>query len=212
MIDKINTLFHLKELKIIAVIRGKTAKEAEKTTEACINGGINAIEIAFTTPQADKAIANLNQKYSQNKSVIIGAGTVLDEVTARIAIINGANFIVSATFDENVARICNLYGVLYIPGCFTPNEVQRALSMGAYYIKVFPGSVSGSSIANELNGPFPQAHFMITGGVNLKNIKGWFNHGASLVGIGSQLVGPGSIGEFEQVTKNAEKFVKQIYN
>lgn len=88
--------------------------------------------------------------------------------------------------------------------------MQRALSMGAYYIKVFPGSVSGSSIANELNGPFPQAHFMITGGVNLKNIKSWFNHGASL--IGNQLVGPGSIGDVDQVTMNAKKFVEELNN
>ncbi len=208
--DKSNILTSLKKLKVVAVVRAKSVDEAEQTSSACIKGGVKAIEIAFTTPHANEVISDLTRQYNGNTSVIIGAGTVLDEITARIAIISGAKFIVSATFSKKVALICNLYGVPYIPGCFTPTEVQNALSMGAQIIKIFPSSAANITIVNELQGPFPQSDFMITGGVNIKNVNEWFSHGASLVGIGGQLVGPGANGNFDKVTENAQKFMQLV--
>ena len=142
--------------------------------------------------------------------MLIGAGTVLDPATARIAIIAGAKFIVSPSFSTEVAKICNLYTVPYIPGCMTPTDIQKALTYGVDIIKMFPGSIVGSSMVSEIHGPFPQAKLMITGGVHLDNLEEWFNKGAKIVGVGGQMVGPASKGDYEQVTKNASDFKSEI--
>ena len=86
----------------------------------------------------------LSEKYGDREDVLIGAGTVLDPATARLAIIAGAKFIVSPSFNADVAKICNLYSIPYTPGCFTPTEIQTALEAGVDLVKVFPGSVAAS--------------------------------------------------------------------
>lgn len=207
MSEKTETLQRILKAKIVAVVRGSSKEEAKQSSIACIKGGVKGIEVAFTAPDADQVIAELSEEYQDDSSVLIGAGTVLDPATARIAIIAGAKFIVSAAFNPDVALLCNLYGIPYIPGCLTPTEVQHALSYGAEIIKIFPGSVAGMSVAKELHGPFPNAEFMITGGVSLANVGEWFDTGAAVLGVGGQLVGPGAKGDFDQVTKQAKAFI-----
>lgn len=98
-IDKIDVVKKIQDIGVVAVIRGKNPEEAVAMSDACIAGGVTAIELAFTTPQAHEAIETLSKKYADNPDVIIGAGTVLDAVTARIAILSGAQFVVSPAFD-----------------------------------------------------------------------------------------------------------------
>ena len=102
--------------------------------------------MTFTVPQAAEVIAELVNDYQEDQEVIIGAGTVLDAVTARLAIMAGAEYIVSPTFDRDTAEICNLYQVPYLPGCMTITEMKEALKSGADIIKLFPGSAYGPSI------------------------------------------------------------------
>ncbi|MDV0431167.1 bifunctional 2-keto-4-hydroxyglutarate aldolase/2-keto-3-deoxy-6-phosphogluconate aldolase [Lactiplantibacillus sp. DA1] len=195
---------------VVSVVRGATKDEAYKTAEACIEGGVKAIELTFTAPHADQIIGELTEKYHNDSEVVIGAGTVLDQATARIAIIAGAQFIVSPSFNSEVAKLCNLYAIPYVPGCMTPNDVQDALSYGADVIKVFPGSVVGQGMVSALHGPFPQANFMITGGVNLENMQEWFAKGAAVLGAGSNLTGAASDGDYDTVIKNAQKYRAEI--
>ncbi|RMW42404.1 bifunctional 2-keto-4-hydroxyglutarate aldolase/2-keto-3-deoxy-6-phosphogluconate aldolase [Lactiplantibacillus pentosus] len=195
---------------VVSVVRGSTKEEAYKTAEACIQGGVKAIELTFTAPHADQIIGELTEKYQSDSEVVIGAGTVLDPATARIAIIAGAQFIVSPSFNSDVAKLCNLYAIPYVPGCMTPNDVQDALSYGADVIKVFPGSVVGQGMVSALHGPFPQANLMITGGVNLENMQEWFDKGATVLGAGSNLTGAASDGDYVTVTENAKKYRAEI--
>ncbi len=195
---------------VVSVVRGSTKEEAYKTAEACIQGGVKAIELTFTAPHADQIIGELTEKYQSDSEVVIGAGTVLDPATARIAIIAGAQFIVSPSFNSDVAKLCNLYAIPYVPGCMTPNDVQDALSYGADVIKVFPGSVVGQGMVSALHGPFPQANLMITGGVNLENMQEWFDKGATVLGAGSNLTGAASDGDYGTVTENAKKYRAEI--
>lgn len=195
---------------VVSVVRGSTKEEAYKTAEACIQGGVKAIELTFTAPHADRIIGELTEKYQSDSEVVIGAGTVLDPATARIAIIAGAQFIVSPSFNSDVAKLCNLYAIPYVPGCMTPNDVQDALSYGADVIKVFPGSVVGQGMVSALHGPFPQANLMITGGVNLENMQEWFDKGATVLGAGSNLTGAASDGDYVTVTENAKKYRAEI--
>ena len=190
----------------VAVVRGDDADEAVKTVDAVIAGGVTGIELTFTVPHADKALDELSEKYGDREDVLIGAGTVLDPATARLAIIAGAKFIVSPSFNADVAKICNLYSIPYTPGCFTPTEIQTALEAGVDLVKVFPGSVAGPAMVKALHGPFPQLAIMPTGGVSLDNLETWFDAGVTLVGAGSNLTAAAKTGAYAGVTATAKKY------
>lgn len=209
MLQKSDYLNKIAESGIVAVVRGKSKDEAFNAAVACVEGGVKGIELTFTAPHADEIIADLAEKYQDDDSVLIGAGTVLDPATARLAIVAGAQFVVSPAFSEDVAKLCNLYAIPYIPGCMTPTDVQKALTFGAEIVKMFPGSVIGQNMVSELKGPFPQANLMITGGVSVDNVKEWFAKGATVLGVGGKLVGPAAAGDFAKVTENAKKFVAE---
>ena len=190
----------------VAVVRGDDADEAVKTVDAVIAGGVTGIELTFTVPHADKALDELSEKYGDREDVLIGAGTVLDPATARLAIIAGAKFIVSPSFNADVAKICNLYSIPYTPGCFTPTEIQTALEAGVDLVKVFPGSVAGPAMVKALHGPFPKLAIMPTGGVSLDNLETWFDAGVTLVGAGSNLTAAAKTGDYAGVTATAKKY------
>lgn len=209
MMQRVNILRKLEEAGVIAVVRGESAEKATKTAEAVIKGGLKGIELTFTVPQADQVIADLVTRYGDTDAVI-GAGTVLDATTARLAIMAGAQFIVSPSFDADVAKMCNLYQIPYTPGCMTITEMQTALEAGVDLIKLFPGSVTGPGMVKAVLAPFPQLSIMPTGGVNLDNMQDWFKAGVTAVGAGSNLVGPASQGDYAGVTENAKKYAAEL--
>ena len=141
---------------------------------------------------------------------VIGAGTVLDATSARLAIMAGAGYIVSPTFDAAIAKLCNLYQIPYLPGCSTMTEMQRAIEAGSDIVKLFPASVAGPSMIKAVKAPFPQLNIMPTGGVSLDNLDQWFAAGAVCVGAGGNLVGPGATGDYDRVTENAKKYIKRL--
>ncbi|MRH43923.1 bifunctional 4-hydroxy-2-oxoglutarate aldolase/2-dehydro-3-deoxy-phosphogluconate aldolase [Aquibacillus halophilus] len=192
--QKYKYLQKLVDAKVVAVIRADSKEEALDQAKACLKGGINSIELTFTTPQAEQAIADLAITYPEKS---IGAGTVLDQVTAKIAIQNGAQFIVSPSFDKDTALLCNLYQIPYLPGCMTVTEMRDALRYDCSIIKLFPGSIYGPQAINQFKGPLPQLEIMPTGGVNEQNIKEWFSAGAISVGVGGSLT-KGSLAEIEE--------------
>lgn len=201
--SKLDTLSRIRDLGIVAVIRGKNVEEAIEYSRACIEGGVNILEITFTVPNAVDVLKRLNEELDD---VLLGAGTVLDSTTARLAIMNGAKFIVSPSFDEEVAKLCNLYQVPYMPGCMTPTEMTNALKFGVDVIKVFPGSAFGPDYIKAVHGPLPYVNLMPTGGVDVDNVAEWIQKGAYAVGAGSSLVK----GSREEIIEKAEKFVKRI--
>lgn len=211
-LPKFTSLEKVHDAGIVGVIRGNSEENAYKTAQACIKGGITAIELAFTSPSANITIKKLSDEYSNNPNIVIGAGTVLEAETARLAIIAGAKFIVSPSFNEETAKECNLYGVPYIPGCFSPTEIQKALSYGSDIVKIFPGSIAGKEMIKEIHGPFPYVNVMPSGGVSIDNMNEWFNAGAYVVGIGGSLVEPAKSDDFEGVTANARAFKDELNN
>ena len=126
---------------------------------------------------AHKVIEALAEKYP-NGEMLLGAGTVLDSETARIAILSGAAYIVSPSFNLETAKLCNRYRVPYIPGCMTINEVITAMEAGADIIKIFPADLFGPKIIKDIKGPLPQAKMMPTGGVDVDNVGEWIKAGA----------------------------------
>lgn len=194
---------------IVAVVRANSADEAIKISKACLEGGISAIEITFTVPRAHQVIEALCDHFS-NGEMIIGAGTVLDSETARIAILSGAQYIVSPHFDKDIALLCNTYKVPYMAGCMTITEVKEALSYGVDVVKLFPGSAFGPSFVKAINGPLPQAAIMPTGGVSLDNVDQWFKNGVVAVGVGGDLTAGAKTGDYASITNIAKQFVEKI--
>ncbi|NLN97030.1 MAG: bifunctional 2-keto-4-hydroxyglutarate aldolase/2-keto-3-deoxy-6-phosphogluconate aldolase [Eubacteriaceae bacterium] len=197
-------LDQIRDAGIVAVIRGDSVDQAMMYCEACVAGGISFLEITFTVPGALDVLDGVVRKMGD--TAVPGAGTVLDAVTARIAILHGAKFIVSPAFDEEVAKLCNLYRIPYIPGCLTPTEAVRALQFGAAAIKLFPGSAFGPSYVGAIKAPLPQAEIIPTGGVSLDNVQEWLQKGCLAVGVGGKLAS----GTREEVTTTAKAFKAKI--
>jgi 2-dehydro-3-deoxyphosphogluconate aldolase/(4S)-4-hydroxy-2-oxoglutarate aldolase len=207
---KVMILNKLENAGVIAVVRGKDQTEALRATDAIIAGGMKGIELTFTVPNAEAVIKELVEKYKDNLEVVIGAGTVLDPITARIAIMAGAEYIVSPFFDKDTAEVCNLYQIPYLPGCMTITEMKEALKSGVDIVKFFPGSAFGPEIVKAFKAPMPQLNIMPTGGVGLDNMKDWFNAGVVAVGVGGNLLAPATKGDFAEVTKVAQQYMTEF--
>ena len=192
---------------VVSVVRADSAEDAVKIVEAVVDGGIKSIELTYSVPRANDVIADLVATYA-GTDVMIGAGTVLEATSARLAIIAGAQFIVSPTFNKEVAKICNLYQIPYIPGVMTPLEAQTAMEYGSELIKLFPGDIAGAAMIKDLKGPFPYINVMPSGGVNESNVAEWFKVGATAVSAGGGVTAPALTGDFVGVKVNAEKFMR----
>ena len=209
MIPKLTTLHKIMDCGLVAVVRAESSEQAFKIADACIAGGVAAIEITFTVPGAAELIKDLCQKYTSGE-IIIGAGTVLDPETARIAILAGAQYIVSPSFNAETVRLCNRYQIPVMPGCMTLREVVEAMEAGADVIKVFPGETFGSGFIKAIKGPLPQAPLMPTGGVGLDNVGEWIKAGCVAVGVGGNLTGGAKTGDYESITTIAKQFIEKI--
>ena len=193
---------------MVAIVRADTADAALALAEACIAGGVTALEVAFTTPGTLEVITSLRRRHGND--VLIGAGTVLDEQTARLAILAGAQFIISPGIDLATIRVCHRYQIPVLPGAMTPTEIIAALEAGADIIKIFPAEAFGPAYVKALLAPLPQAPLMPTGGVTLDNLAEWFKQGSVAVGIGGSLSAPARAGNYAAVTANAREFVRRM--
>ena len=206
--EKEKIITKIKEKGIVAVIRADSEKQAYMITDACIAGGVNCLEITFTVPGANKIIESLASKYGDE--IILGAGTVLDSETARIAILSGAQYIVSPYLNIDMIKLCNRYQIPTMPGAMTVKEVVEAMEAGADIIKIFPGGLYGPQIIKNIKGPLPQAQMMPTGGVDTNNVGEWIKAGAVAVGAGSSLTKGAKSGDYNLVTKTAKEFIEKI--
>lgn len=195
---------------LVAVVRAEDPSQAARIAEALAEGGVGAIEIAFTVPGAADVIKCLAQSESLEGKILLGAGTVLDPETARMAILAGAEYIVSPSLNFDTARLCNRYQVPYLPGAGTLREIVEAMEYGAGIIKVFPGESLGPDFIKAVKAPLPQAPLMPTGGVSLENVAAWVKAGCVAVGVGGHLTAGAKTGDFDSVTRSAKAFVARI--
>lgn len=206
--QRVETLEKLTQAGVIAVVRANTGEKAIKMVDKLISGGIKGIELTFSVPNAPQVIEALAQKYS-DQDVVIGAGTVLDAITARLAIIAGAQYIVSPSFDIETAKLANLYQIPYLAGAMTITEMKLALEYGVDIIKLFPGSEASPSMVKAVKAPLPQANIMPTGGVNLDNMHEWIEAGVVAVGVGGSLLKPADNDDWDGLEQNARKYVER---
>ena len=206
-----NTLSKILQYKIVAIIRNINPQDIIKISESLYAGGIRIMEITMNSMKPLEAIEELAEKFGDK--MIIGAGTVLDPETARLAISSGAKFILSPTLNIKTIRMAKRYGVVCIPGAYTPTEILSAYSNGGDIIKVFPAT--SPSYIKAISGPLPQIPLLPTGGISLDNIKDFQKAGAVGFGLGSALV------DFKKeitdesllsLTKKAKLYVDAVFN
>ena len=204
------TVQRIEQLGVVAVIRMKDAARLRAVVDAIAEGGVRAIEVTMTVPDAVALIARLAP--SLPSDVLLGAGTVTDAATARAVIDAGARFVVSPVFRREVVDACHERGVAAAPGCFTPTEILDAHDAGADVVKVFPATALGPQFIRDVRAPLPQVRLMPTGGVTLDNAGEWIRAGAVAVGVGSALVDIRAIddGRLDVLTANARRIVASI--
>ncbi len=209
MSNKEAVIAKIKDTGLVAVVRAETGEQALQITEACIAGGVAAVEITFTVPGAHEILKEVASRYRSGE-IILGAGTVLDPETARVAILAGAQYIVSPYLNVETVQLCNRYQVACMPGAMTLKEVAESLEAGAEIIKIFPGELFGPAIIRAIKGPLPYAQLMPTGGVSLENVGDWLKAGAVAVGVGGNLIAGAKQGDYESITRTAREFMKRI--
>jgi 2-dehydro-3-deoxyphosphogluconate aldolase/(4S)-4-hydroxy-2-oxoglutarate aldolase len=209
MLSKEDVLDRIRESGLVAVVRAESAHQAEKIAEALAAGGVAAIEITFTVPGAAEVIKALAEKYKSGK-IIIGAGTVLDSETARIAMLAGAQYIVSPCLNVEMVKLCNRYKIACMPGAMTLKETVEVLEAGGDVVKIFPGELFGPAIIKAIKSPLPHALLMPTGGVNLDNVTEWIKAGSVAVGVGSILTAGAKKGDYASITSVAKQFIEKI--
>ena len=206
--SRIEVALAMKVSGIIPVFYHSDIEVCKNIVKACYNEGLRVFEF---TNRGDFAHEVFNElvKFSIHEmpGMIIGAGSVVDPVTAALYIQNGANFIVSPVLNEEMARICNRRKILWSPGCGSVSEISKAEELGAEVVKIFPAKeVGGPSFVKNIKGPMPWTNIMPTGGVEpeYNNLMEWFSAGVWCVGMGSTLFPMEAVNEkkFEDIQKN----------
>lgn len=188
---------------VIAVVRLANLDIAVDVASALVTGGVTAIEFTFTNPRAAEAIEATRAALGHAAS--IGAGSVLDSETARIAILAGAEYIVTPTFKKATVETCNRYGIPTVVGALTATEMLTAQEAGADYIKVHPASLGGPAYFKDILAPLPFLKLIPSGGVRPENAADFIRAGAVAVAMGGNLVDADSVErkDWETITSRA---------
>ena len=175
-----------------------------------IEGGIRAIEFTLTNPDACATIAEIRQHVDD--SVAVGAGSVITAEQVWAVADAGAQFVVSPVWKRAVNTACHEAELPFMPGAFTPSEIQQAWEWGASAVKVFPANHLGPRYFKDVLAPLPHLRLMPTGGVSLDNMRQWLDHGAFALGVGSSLINNEAVadGNWERLRRNARRYVDQL--
>ena len=204
------TVQQISQVGIVAVIRAENGEILADVTQALVDGGVTAIEVTFTVPKAHQVLEYVADRFGDQ--IQLGAGTVLDAETARIAILAGAQFIVAPIVDLPTIEMSHRYDKAVMPGALTPTEVVRAWQAGADVVKIFPSDLTGPSYLKSLKGPLPQVRMMPTGGVNLDTAESFLKAGACALGVGGSLVEKSAIdsNNMDRIRQLAQKYVEIV--
>lgn len=191
----------------MAIVRTENIERGIEIAKGCLEGGIDVLEISYTLPNAGEVIKALNDEFKEK--LLVGAGTVVDAETARLAILAGAKFIIAPNLSKEVAVVCNRYRIPYAPGCTTFTEMVQALELGASFVKAFPiSNFYGPSLVSVIKTPLPYMPILASGGVTLDNLGEWIKNGVDSVGIGGLL----TKGSKDNIAENAKKIREIIKN
>jgi 2-dehydro-3-deoxyphosphogluconate aldolase/(4S)-4-hydroxy-2-oxoglutarate aldolase len=204
-------LNHLRMEKAVAIVRLDSGEKLVRVAEALKKGGISVIEFTCSTPGALDMIKEASARFGGD--VLLGAGTVLDPETARMAILAGAEFIVTPAINLETIAICKRYGKPAVAGALTPTEMLTTWEAGADLVKVFPASnIGGPDYIKAVLAPLPQLRLVPTGGVSADNAAQYLKAGATAVAVGGNLVNKNAVenGDWDVITAEAQRLVAAV--
>lgn len=206
-----NLIEQIKDSGIVAVIRGANKDNIIPVAKALSAGGVKALELTVETPKILSLVEMVADELKDD--VIVGVGTVLDPETARASIMAGARFVFSPVVNIETIKMTKRYGVVSVPGAFTPTEILTAYENGADLIKVFPANLLGPRFFKDVRGPLPHIPLMPTGGIDVSNVGDYIRAGAVAAGAGSTLVDMKQVIDekyCEKITLKASQFVNEV--
>lgn len=210
MPTKAEVLARVRTTGLVPVLRAHSEGHALALIDAIAEGGVDVMEVTMTVPGAVRLLGRLTR---DRPDLLIGAGTVLDPETARMCILEGAQFVVSPALNLGTIEMCHRYSVAVLPGALTPTEVVTAWQAGADVIKVFPANaMGGAPYLRALKAPLPHVELIPTGGVSLSTAADFLQAGAIALGVGADLVDLKAIaaGEAHKITEKARQYLQIV--
>lgn len=210
MRDKSEIMARLADPGLIAVIRTARREDVLPVCEALLEGGVHALEITMTVPEALKAISAARERLGAK--VVLGAGTVINAAMCRDAMSAGAEFIVSPIMRPEIAQAAQAAGRPAMLGAYTPTEAQAAHEAGADFVKIFPADRLGPAYIRALLAPLPHLRIVPTGGVDLETAPEFIKAGCAALGVGSSLLKPELIknGDWKDLARLAKAYVEVL--
>jgi 2-dehydro-3-deoxyphosphogluconate aldolase/(4S)-4-hydroxy-2-oxoglutarate aldolase len=209
---KQEVLHALREIGLVPVLRAESEAQALALADAIAAGGVTVLEVTMTVPGALRVIRRLVE---DRPDILIGAGTVLDPETARMCILEGAQFVVSPALNTRTIEMCHRYSIAVLPGALTPTEIVTAWQAGADVVKIFPASaLGGAKYLKSVKAPLPQVEMIPTGGVSQVTAVEFLEAGAFALGVGADLVNLKALadGKPETITENARQYLAIVRN
>lgn len=205
----------MKKKKIIAIVRGIGSRQIVRLAEALHRGGITCMEVTFDQKADDfqDTLASIEEICTRLEGEIyVGAGTVMSEEQAEMAVKAGAEYIISPNVDRAVIERTKALNKISIPGAMTPTEAAAAVSFGADLVKIFPAGLLGPEYIKALQGPLCHIPLIAVGGISPENCSAFIRAGAAGVGCGGKLVSPALVEEkqFDVITSIAGKYTAAL--
>jgi 2-dehydro-3-deoxyphosphogluconate aldolase/(4S)-4-hydroxy-2-oxoglutarate aldolase len=200
----------VEQLGAVAVVRLNSTEAAIRVADALHAGGVTALEITVTVPDAFSVIEAISKRFGDE--VCVGVGTVLDVETVQRAVAAGARYVVSPVFRSAVIEESHRLGVPAMPGAFSPTEMLTAHEAGADIVKIFPADTFGPGYIKAVLAPMPFLRLMPTGGVTPENVGSWLAAGAVAVGLGGALVDSALVakGDWNAITARARRVADAV--
>ncbi|WIA07558.1 MAG: 2-dehydro-3-deoxyphosphogluconate aldolase / (4S)-4-hydroxy-2-oxoglutarate aldolase [Candidatus Phytoplasma cynodontis] len=206
--NKINNhIAKLKKMPISVIVRTKTFEDAQKVLKNTIENGFFFAEITLTIPNAFQLIYETKKKYNK---IMIGAGTVLTLKEAEKSIKLGADYLVSPVYNEEILEWSLKKDILYIPGVMTVNEMYNVTKKGAQIFKLYPSTFLHHETLKLIKQPFPNFNILATGGIDLSNMKYYFEAGVLAVGITGILGGASKIVKEKEIANLSKQYILAI--
>jgi 2-dehydro-3-deoxyphosphogluconate aldolase / (4S)-4-hydroxy-2-oxoglutarate aldolase len=197
-----------KKNPILGIVRGVELSQIEPLMETVIEAGLKTLEITMNTPAAAELIKKAKQIVSGR--LTLGAGTVLCMNDLKLALKNGATFIVMPVLVKDVVEYCVKNRIPVFPGALTPSEIYQAWDAGSTMVKVFPAKFFGPEYFREIKGPFNDIELLACSGVTPENMKDYFSAGASAVSFGASVFRKDWLAakDFKSIGRAVKKFME----
>jgi 2-dehydro-3-deoxyphosphogluconate aldolase/(4S)-4-hydroxy-2-oxoglutarate aldolase len=202
----------IEEIGVIPAVRVRSPEDALFAVEAIAQGGIPIAEITLTVPGAIKIISQLRK---ENPNLVVGAGGVMDEVTAQQSLDAGAQFLTSDGLHPEVVEFAQRNELVVFPGALTPTEVITAWKAGCDFVKVVPCTqIGGETYIRSLHRMFPHLPLIAAGGINQQTASQYIVAGAIALGIGGELIPQDAIRgrQVDRIAELARRFVGFVKN